>query len=180
IRNIFYAETTLELLADLEHEFRISRHSVWLGFAARKHEPDLQVPARRGKLASVSLARWPNHGVNHSTHHRFDERSHLEQAWSSPSLFSRGGDSRQCCALLHARFVRSVDGCGTALDTRREHQYHDGTVSRVCRRQAAGRTTHPRLRDAEFFHRHRPDARECFALLVHDARRSGRNGEWNS
>src|SRR6185369_12049183 len=101
IRNIFYEQTTLELLADLEHEFRISRDSVWLGFAARKHEPDLQVPARRGKLASVSLARWSNHGFAHSTDHRLDERSHLEPTRPSSSLLSHRCDTRQRRPLRH-------------------------------------------------------------------------------
>src|SRR6476646_10259297 len=88
-------KTASEFLADLEHEFRVPRHSVWLGVAARQHEPDLQVPARRRKLAAVSLARWSNHRSDHSTHHRLDERPHLEPARAAPSLFSRGGDSRE-------------------------------------------------------------------------------------
>src|SRR5690349_9469170 len=97
-----HAETTLELLADLEHEFRVPRDSVWLGFAARQHEPDLQVPARRRKLAALPLARWSNYRSDHSTDYRVDERSHLEPARPAPSLLSQRRDSRECRSLLHA------------------------------------------------------------------------------
>jgi maltose/moltooligosaccharide transporter len=44
----------------------------------------------------------------------------------------------------------------------------------------AGRSTHARFRDAEFFHRHRSDTRERVALLVFDAGRCGSYGEWYS
>ena len=37
---------------------------------------------------------------------------------------------RQHSAVLHAEFLGRLDGSGFALDTRRQHQYHDGTVSR--------------------------------------------------
>src|SRR6185503_7379577 len=128
-----YAETTLELLADLEHEFRVPRHSVWLGFTAREHEPDLQVPACRGEFDFLPLARWPNYGFNYSTDHRFDERPHLEPSRSPPSLLSHRRDSREHRSVLHARFVGIVDGCRTALDSRCKHQHHDGTVPSVRR-----------------------------------------------
>ena len=82
--------------------------------------------------------------------------------------------------LLHARFVGAVDGCRAAVDSRRQHQHHDGAVPRVRRRQAARGTAHARLRDAEFLHRHRPDAGERASLPVQRHRRRRSDGERHS
>src|SRR6185295_16805176 len=95
IKRISYAETTLELLADLEHEFRVPRDSVWLGVAACQHEPDLPIPARRRELAALPLARWSNHRSDRPADHRIDERPHVEPARSTASLFPHRRDSRQ-------------------------------------------------------------------------------------
>jgi hypothetical protein len=36
-----YGQATSNLLADMEHELRLSRHTVWLGIADGEHERDL-------------------------------------------------------------------------------------------------------------------------------------------
>src|SRR6266511_5354737 len=40
------AKTTLELLANLQHEFWVYGHPVWVGLAARQHERHLYLPRR--------------------------------------------------------------------------------------------------------------------------------------
>ena len=46
------------------------------------------------------LARWSNHWSDQSTHHRFDERSHLEPARTSPSVFSCRRNPREYRAFF--------------------------------------------------------------------------------
>ena len=60
-----------------------------------------------------------------------------------------------------------------ALDTRCEHQYHDGAVSRLRRRHAARAATHGRVLDADLLHRYRRSPR-VGAAVDHDEPVRGR------
>src|SRR5215211_4652060 len=115
-KDLSYAETTLELLADLEHEFRVPRHSIWLGLAARQHERHLRKARRKSGSTADSLAGCTAHGIDRSTHHRLYERSHVDASRSPPPVLSCRRYSGEHCTLLHADVFESVDGGRITLD----------------------------------------------------------------
>src|SRR5678816_3730991 len=59
-----YGQTPTLLLANLEHELRLSRDSVRLGTADGEHEPDLQVSGRIGRPDPAALARRTTDGLH--------------------------------------------------------------------------------------------------------------------
>src|SRR5215469_14812508 len=63
------AETTKEPLADLEHEFRVPRHSVWLGAADGQHERYLRIPRCACRSDSHFVAGSSADGIDRSAHH---------------------------------------------------------------------------------------------------------------
>ena len=66
-----------QLLADLEHEFRLSGHPVWLGPADGQHERHLRVPGRACRPDSDSVAGRAADRAADSAAHRPRQRSHL-------------------------------------------------------------------------------------------------------
>src|SRR5260370_40134839 len=121
-------ETTLELLADLEHEFWFPRHSVRLGPATSEHERHLQLSRRERISNTSSLARWSSYWFDCAADHRRHERSHMELAGPAAALLPGRGNSFQCCALCHACLYRWQDRAGPALGVGRPHQYQHGRV----------------------------------------------------
>src|SRR5215207_7607463 len=103
-------EAPLELLADLEHEFRVPRHSIWLGLAARQYERHLRKARRKSRSTANSLACSASHGFDRSADHRLYERSHVDPAGPSPPIFSRRRNPREHRALHHADIFDVVDG----------------------------------------------------------------------
>src|SRR6266404_1821449 len=69
------AKTAFELLADLEHEFRIPRHPVRLGITAWQYERHLRETRRKSRSATNPLARRAAYWVDRTTNHRLHERS---------------------------------------------------------------------------------------------------------
>src|SRR5260370_33140914 len=128
-------ETTLELLADLEHEFWFPRHSVRLGLATSEHERHIQLSRRERISNTSSLARWSSYWFDCAADHRRHERSHMELAGPATPLLPGRGNSFQCCALCHAGFYRSQNGGEPALGFGRQHQYQHGAVPRFRCRQ---------------------------------------------
>src|SRR5258706_7649481 len=96
-------QTTLELLADVEHELRVYGYPVWLGSATRKHESHLQVSACRREFAAIPLAGRSYHRITHTAHHRIDERSHLESSGKASPILPGGSNPGQLGALCDAQ-----------------------------------------------------------------------------
>src|ERR1041384_1630225 len=90
IRRSEHEQTTHELLANLEHELRISRDSVRLGLAAREHERHLHVSRREPRAGADPLARRPGHGFAGPADYWIDERSHVESTGPATALLSDG------------------------------------------------------------------------------------------
>src|SRR6267378_2925257 len=90
-----YEKTTPEFLADLEHEFWLSRDPVRLGLAACQHERDLQLSRRQRIRYSPSLAGGSGHRLDRPADHRRHERPHLDLARSPSSLLFGGRDPVQ-------------------------------------------------------------------------------------
>src|SRR5450631_1561196 len=64
------SKTTQELLADLEHEFWVPRHPVWLGIADGQHERHLRISGRSRGPDSDPVARGPAHRSAGAAYHR--------------------------------------------------------------------------------------------------------------
>ena len=96
--------------------------------------------ARDDQIPLLWLAA-PLTGFHRPTHHRRDERPHLGTARPAASLFSGRRDPEFARAGRSCRTAApSVDGGGSAVDSRRLHQRLDGTVPRVCGGQTCRRT----------------------------------------
>src|ERR1051326_8372590 len=94
VRRELNEQTTSEFLANLEYELRLSRHSVWLGIAAREHERHLQLSRGERIGHTAPLVGGPRDRIDRSANHRRHERSHVELAGTSPSVFSGRGVGR--------------------------------------------------------------------------------------
>src|SRR5437899_37311 len=70
LRKLRYAKASLNLLANLEHEFRIFRHPIWLGSADGQHELDLSVSWRKGIRNCGAMAGGAADGFARSAAHR--------------------------------------------------------------------------------------------------------------
>src|ERR1700682_2091821 len=92
-------KNTPESLADLEHEFWVSRDPVRLGIAACQHERDLQLSRRQRIRYPPALAGRSGHRLDRPTDHRRHERPHVELARSPPSLLFGGRDPFQPCVI---------------------------------------------------------------------------------
>src|SRR5712692_8262913 len=102
-------ETSPGLLADLEHELRLSRNTVRMGIAACEYERHLHVSWRRRGSNTASVACRSDDRATCSTHHWFNERSYLEPIRSSPTLLSHWCNSVKRGSVLYARFNRAMD-----------------------------------------------------------------------
>ena len=117
-------------MADLEHEFWVSRDPVRLGIAARQHERDLQLSGRQRIRYPPSLAGGSGHRLDCPADHRRHERPHLELARPPPSLLFSGRDPFQPCVIRHARFQQRQNGRQLFVDSGCQHQYQHGAVPR--------------------------------------------------
>src|SRR5262245_38697232 len=66
------------ILADLEHELRLPRHSVRVRAAEREREPDLRDARRQSREHPDSLDRGAGDGADRAADHRLLLRPHLE------------------------------------------------------------------------------------------------------
>ncbi len=130
-----------------------------MGPADGEHEPDLQIPRGVGRPNPPALAGRARDRASRATDYRRNERSHLGQAGQTAALFPRGRHLEFTGADRDAEFQHALDGGGVALDSRCVDQHFDGTVPRICRRQAAGETARNRFRHAKLFHRSRRSRR---------------------
>src|SRR5262249_2536171 len=99
------AKTTLELLADLEHEFWFHGDPVWLGITAREHEWYLPLSWSKARAGPDLVAGRSGNWFDCAANHRLDERSHVEPPRTSSTIFLDGSDSCQHCSLFHAGFL---------------------------------------------------------------------------
>ncbi len=131
-----------QLLANLEHELRLSRHPVWLGPADGQHERYLRISRRACRPDSDPLACRAVDRASDSTAHRPRQRSHLGTPRTAPALLPCWRNPQFPDAHSHAERIGSLDGSRHAVDSRRLHQCQHGAISRVCRRHSAGRPAH--------------------------------------
>ena len=138
-----HAETATELLADLEHELRLPRHSVRLGTADGQHERDLRVSARQARSDPDALARGSADRPDHPADHRAHERPHLEPAWAPAAVLPRRGHSELARSHPDAELTRTLDGGGPAVDSgcidQRQHGAVPGLRGGPAARRAADR-----------------------------------------
>ena len=88
-----YREAAAHILANLEYELRIPRHTVWLGTADGEYERHLRIPGRAGRSDSNSVAGRAADRIDRATDHRPCQRSHLGTAGPQASVLSCGRDS---------------------------------------------------------------------------------------
>src|SRR5271165_2496092 len=147
------AETAKKLLANLEHEFRVPRHSVWLGPADGQYERHLRVSGGASGPDPDSMVGGSAYWITRTTHHRALQRQHVDMARAPEALFPHRRHPQLMRADSDAKVVDALDGRGVAVDLGFLHQHQHGAIPRVRGRSAAGRATHPGLRHAESLHR---------------------------
>jgi hypothetical protein len=108
-------EKATEFLANLEHEFWISRGAICLWVATGEYESYLSLFGRRRVGDSFIVARRPDYWFDRSAHHWFDERQDMAQAMGEKeTLFHGGSSAYQFGVGAHALFHTPLDG-GFAL-----------------------------------------------------------------
>ena len=98
------------VLADLEHELRLSRHPVRLGAADGQHERHLRVPGRARRSDSDSVAGGPADGllvqpiIGHASDHTWTRLGRRRPYFLAGAILS------SCALILMPRSLRAVDG----------------------------------------------------------------------
>ncbi len=164
-------KTATLVLADLEHVFRFSGHSVRLRAPERQRQPHLSDTRRRLDQIPILWIAAPLTGLIVQPIVGYcSDRTWTRLGRRRPYFLCRR-DRRDARAVRHAEFAGAVDCGGHALDTRCVDQCLHGAVSRLRRRSVADVAAARRLCDAELFHRRRLGGGEPAAV---DAREDGR------
>ncbi len=157
----------LIVLADMEHEFRISRDPVWFRTAECERESHLRDARGDDRCDSHTLDRCSRYAARCPTDYRAHERPYLEPARTQAALLPdrrNPGDPRP---VHHAQFpgalVRGDDAMGNGCVDQCLH----GTVPRVGGRPAAVRPADDRVRGAELLYRDWSRGRFGFSVCAH-------------
>ena len=126
--NGHHAKTTAELLANLEHEFRLLGNPIWLGAADGEHEFDIQLFGCRCRLAGNIMAGGSRYWRDYPALDWASQRPDVDAAGPPAAFyFSR---SHSCFAGVNpnAQLSNGLDGSGTLVGFGRNHQCFDATI----------------------------------------------------
>src|SRR5688572_30169052 len=100
----------------MEYEFRLPRHSVWLGTSDGEHERDLRIPGRQCGPDSDSLARSATDRSPGSAPDRARQRPHLGTTGPPAPVLPDRRHSQFADTYTDASEFRIMDGRRSALD----------------------------------------------------------------
>ena len=169
-----YAKKKNDFLADIQHEFRISRNSVRSRPAECQCEQNPAVIRRRCRTSVIFLAGSTSYRHDCPADYRALQRPYMVQARQETSLLPDRSHSGLPDAVSDAELAFPCRLSVSSAD-RRRYPYDAGCVAQrgygaipgLSRRQAALGAENPRLLDADFPYRYRR-CRRCRASLCTD------------